>query len=177
MNFGLAVLADGAEVRARSQYTDFVFSKSRLKWTDFAQLSRSDFEATGFLRSMKKQMERRRFYFDRKSKKSETNRLNGRAMNAVPNFAIGDLVLVESRLWPGMNSPGGVGKIIGVGESKGRILAILRNAYTISSIMLGEDGGFKTFLYEVKYMVEKGKEKGILEQYIKSHSRVAGSIS
>ena len=60
-----------------------------------------------------------------------------------PRFAFGDLVEVESRTWPGINKPGGVGRVQGVNRDTGTI--------------------------DVKYVVNGGSENDINAKYVSLH--------
>ena len=41
--------------------------------------------------------------------------------NTVPTFAVGDLVDVQSRTWPGINKPGGAGRVLKIDTDNGML--------------------------------------------------------
>lgn len=126
----------------------------------------SDFEKFPFLRPCKKHLAKRlQILRDKKLKKlinseefndnvpeekSSFENLSNQINEAVKyesEHKIGDEVIVDSRTFPGMNKPGGVGKIVKVNY---------RN--------IEED-----YVYSVKYFVESGTEHNVEEVYIHSH--------
>ena len=43
------------------------------------------------------------------------------AASTAPTFAVGDLVDVQSRTWPGINKPGGAGRVLKVDTDNGML--------------------------------------------------------
>jgi hypothetical protein len=72
---------------------------------------------------------------------------------ATTPFEVGQLVSVESRTWPGINQPGGVGRITGVSTNS-------NNNTTQRAV-------------SVKYVLDGRHEKEIAVQYVKHHSWIA----
>ncbi|CAN0567936.1 unnamed protein product, partial [Ectocarpus sp. 12 AP-2014] len=60
-------------------------------------------------------------------------------------FVVGDLVLVESRTWPGMNKHGGVGLVVAVLDPPGS-------------------------RYDVKYTVGNKTDRGIEARFVHAHA-------
>mmetsp|Transcript_28908 Transcript_28908/g.69674 ORF Transcript_28908/g.69674 Transcript_28908/m.69674 type:complete len:1209 (-) Transcript_28908:103-3729(-) len=72
-------------------------------------------------------------------------------------FDIGTIVFVEARTWPGINELGGVARILKVHRRE-------------KGDNQDEGGGGTVITYDVKYVVECRREKGVEEDYVTLHS-------
>lgn len=77
---------------------------------------------------------------------------------AAASFTVGQLVNVQSRTWPGINQPGGVGRVTAVSTGT----TSEEDAGSSSSSLL---------LYSVKYVLDGRHEKRIEAQYVQPHQQ------
>ena len=68
--------------------------------------------------------------------------------NVGAEFEVGTIVYVEDRMWPGRNDPGGVARVVKVNQREGD----------------------KDRTYDVKYVLEQRKEKGVEEDFMSLHT-------
>ncbi len=82
-------------------------------------------------------------------------------------FRIGDIVMVMRRMWPGMNNPGGVGRIAAIHFNPGQYFTspTCLSRLIINGFYIADED---THFYEVHYVLG-GKETKVEGKYIKIH--------
>lgn len=86
-------------------------------------------------------------------------------------FKVNDIVEVQSRVWPGVNKPGGVARV--------KAVEMLQASQQQPSTTVTEDG--PQVLYDVAYVLDSSREKHVPAAYVRSYvsteSASAGAVS
>lgn len=86
-----------------------------------------------------------------------------------PKFSLGTVVSVRDRTWPGRNDPGGVAKITGVHSRSNSSSALLSSAREEGGDDDDDEEDECPFSYDVKYVLESRRERGVEERYMELH--------